>query len=79
MSPVDAPDTDASLEETADYFNRKANPDDPECICRGIPDHQHIPPCPKCTTPDARVCENCGNKQAFRNDVCESCGNQQEA
>lgn len=78
MTQTDAPDT-AAVQGTADYFNRKANPDDPECICRGIPDGQHIKPCPKNMTPDACCCENCGNRQAFSDNICEVCGYQKES
>lgn len=50
--PTDAPDTDA-VKGTASYFNRIPNPDLKDCTCRGIPDGQHIPPCPHNKTPKA--------------------------
>lgn len=45
------------------------------CGCRGVPDGQHIPPCPYCATPEARRCEPCGMRTATDPDgACGRCG-----
>ena len=61
---VEALDISAVVPDRGTYSTTRANPDDPQCHCHGVPPGQHIADCVRSKTPDAITCPGCGYRTA---------------